>query len=106
MARPHPFLVFHDKSGNPKSSEERADSETALMQGDYKLIKTWKDGSTHTVELYNIAEDPGEANDLASHMPDLTRELTHLLDDYVASTPGDVTLTNDDWPRPKPKRKK
>lgn len=102
--RPYPFLVFHDKSANPKSSDKNAESETALMHGDYKLIKTWNSGVQHTVELYDISKDPGEANDLAAQMPDLTMQLGQLLDDYIASTDGDLTLNNDDWPRPKRKK--
>jgi arylsulfatase A len=95
IARPHPFLVFHDKTADPKSSDVDGDSETALMQGDYKLIKTWRGGARHTVELYNIAEDPGEANDLAHEMPELATRLGKLMDDYIASSGGDVTITTD-----------
>jgi arylsulfatase A-like enzyme len=50
VTRQRPFLVFHDKSGNPKSVEENADSETALLQGDFKLIKTWKDQTHQDME--------------------------------------------------------
>ncbi len=95
VERPNPFLVFHDKSANPKSSSKNADSETALFQGDYKLIKTWRKGSQHTAELYNIEEDPGEAKDLAKSMPELTASLGKMLDDYIAASGGDVTITED-----------
>ena len=95
VTRPYPFLVFHDKSGNPKSSDKNADSETALMQGDYKLIKTWKKGAQHTVELYNVARDPGEASDLANSMPELTTSLGKMLDEYITQSGGDVTITTD-----------
>ena len=87
--------IKFDKSGNPKSSKKNADSETALMQGDYKLIKTWKKGSQHTVELYNIAEDPGEARDLANSKPELTASLGKMLDEYIAQSGGDVTIDTD-----------
>lgn len=103
VERPHPYLVFHDKSARPKSSDVNADSETALMQGDYKLIKTWKDGAPHTVELYNVQDDPGEADDLAEQMPELAAKLNGMLDAYIEETAGDVTIDHDDWP---PKRKK
>ncbi|MEE4217832.1 MAG: sulfatase-like hydrolase/transferase [Xanthomonadales bacterium] len=103
VERPYPFLVFHDKSARPKSSDVNADSETALMQGDYKLIKTWKDGAPHTLELYNVRKDPGEANNLTEQMPELAAQLNGMLDAYVTETAGDVTIDHDDWP---PKRKK
>ena len=103
VERPYPFLVFHDKSAQAKSSPKKGDSETALIQGNFKLIKTWKDGAPHTVELYDIRKDPGEADDLAERMPDLAARLGGMLDDYVARSGGDVTIDDDDWP---PKRKK
>ncbi len=95
VERQRPFLVFHDKSGNPKSIEKNADSETALMQGDFKLIKTWKDGEQHSIELYNIAADKGEEQDLTETMPEKTAALGKLLDDYIAEVGGDVTITTD-----------
>ncbi len=95
VVRPRPFLVFHDKDGRPKSNSERADSETALLQGDLKLIKTWKDGAQHSIELYNIAEDKEEAVDLTGSMPGKTAELSKLLDDYIADVGGDVTIVTD-----------
>ena len=105
VERPYPFMVFHDKSGTPRHGEdENTDSETAIMQGDYKLIKTWHEGALHNTELYNIRKDPGEANDLAGSMPDLAAGLGKMLDDYIAQAGGDVTIDHDDWP-PKPKKK-
>ena len=101
--RPNGFLVFHDKSASPKTSDVNGDSESALMRGGYKLIKTWKDGAPHTAELYDLRSDPGEADDLADRMPELAAELGRLLDDYIARSGGDVTIDDDDWP---PKRKK
>jgi arylsulfatase A-like enzyme len=95
VVRPRPFLVFHDKSGNPKSVEENADSETALLQGDFKLIKTWKDGAQHSIELYNIATDKGEERNLTNTMPEKTATLGKLLDDYIEEVDGDVTITTD-----------
>jgi arylsulfatase A-like enzyme len=95
VVRPRPFLVFHDKDGRPKSDDERADSETALIQGDYKLIKTWKDGEQHSIELYNLAQDMEEQTDLTGSMPEKTASLSRLLDDYIAEVGGDVTIVTD-----------
>ena len=50
----------------------------ALIRGDYKIINTPAAGgmgATTPWRLYNIAEDPGEHNDLAADMPALTGEL-------------------------------
>jgi arylsulfatase A-like enzyme len=89
VSRPNPYLVFHDKSGNPKTSSQNADSETALLQGDYKLIKTWRKGKQHTVELYDIRKDMGEANNLADSLPELTASLGKMMDDYIARSGTD-----------------
>ncbi|MCA9263527.1 MAG: sulfatase, partial [Planctomycetales bacterium] len=45
---------------------------SAVRHGDFKLIEWLEDGS---VELYNLAEDIGEANNLASVMPDKADQL-------------------------------
>ena len=50
----------------------------ALIRGDYKIINTPAAGGMAAAtpwRLYNIAEDPGEHNDLAAAMPGLTEEL-------------------------------
>jgi arylsulfatase A-like enzyme len=104
VERPNPYLLFHDKSGNPKSSEKSADSETAVMQGEYKLIKTWRNGKQHTAELYDLASDPGEGNNLAESMPERTARMGQLIDDYIARWQGDVTIDHDDWPPKKGKQ--
>ena len=95
VVRPQPFLVFHDKDGRPKSKLSKADSESALLQGDFKLIKTWKDGAQYSVELYDLSKDKGEHEDLASLMPEETARLGKLLDDYIADVKGDVTIVDD-----------
>ena len=95
VIRRRPFLVFHDKSANPKSVDKNGDSETALLQDDLKLIKTWKDGVQHSIELYNIANDKEEQFDLTDTLPEKTAALGKLLDDYIAEVDGDVTITTD-----------
>jgi arylsulfatase A len=95
VIRPQPFLVFHDKDGKSKSNSKRGDSETALIQGDLKLIKTWKDGAQNSVELYDLSKDKGEHENLVGLMPDKTAALGKLLDDYIADVQGDVTIVTD-----------
>ena len=45
---------------------------TTVQQGDWKLLEFLEDG---TLELYNLKEDIGETKNLASELPDKTREL-------------------------------
>jgi len=95
VVRPQPFLVFHDKDGRSKSNSKRGDSESALIQGDFKLIKTWKDGAQNSIELYNLSKDKGEHENLVSLMPEKTARLGKLLDDYIVEVKGDVTIVDD-----------
>ena len=44
----------------------------AIRKGDWKLIEFFE---TNSVELYNLAEDPGESMDVAGIHPDKTKEL-------------------------------
>ncbi len=44
----------------------------AIRSGDWKLIEFFEDGR---LELYNLRDDLGERNDLATKMPDKVREL-------------------------------
>jgi arylsulfatase A-like enzyme len=39
--------------------------QSAILDGDWKLIVSWGKGKAETVELYNLADDPAEAKDLA-----------------------------------------
>jgi len=55
----------------------------AVREGDYKLIEQYDDGS---VELYNIAEDIGEKQDLTTKMPRKAAELKRKLDAWLAES--------------------
>ncbi|MFK7790774.1 MAG: sulfatase [Phycisphaeraceae bacterium] len=66
----YPNYAFHHKN--------RLGS--AIRKGDYKLIHFYDDDS---VELYNLANDLSEKNDLAKQMPELTTELRKQLDAWL-----------------------
>jgi len=55
----------------------------ALRQGDWKLRWQYKPFGKGDWELFDIAIDPSEQNDLASQHPDRVRSLVALWDDYV-----------------------
>lgn len=73
VKRADPFLVFHMPTNAVQS---------ALRQGDFKLFVDWK---TSRLELYNLADDIGEQNNLAAKMPQKTAELYQLLASYLES---------------------
>ena len=67
----HEFLYweFHEENGRQ-----------AVRAGDWKLIRQNIKNGNPTHELYNIAEDPHEDNDLAATYPDKVEELKAIMD--------------------------
>lgn len=67
----HEYLYweFHERGGRK-----------ALRKGDWKLVN-YKvfDPEKTTVELYNIASDPGEQNNVAAAHPEIVKELSALM---------------------------
>ncbi|MCA0892141.1 arylsulfatase [Microbulbifer agarilyticus] len=55
---------------------EREGPIQAVRQGDWKLIKKYR----KPLELYNLAEDVSEANNLATSKPELAEQLSQLAD--------------------------
>ena len=77
----------------------------AVQAGDWKLIEFFEDGR---VELYHLADDIGEKNDLAAKRPEKTRELHGLLKAWRKDVHAPVpTKRNPDYDpdAPAPKRR-
>jgi arylsulfatase A-like enzyme len=55
----------------------------AIRQGDWKLLWEGKPWGKGDWELFNLANDPGEKNDLASREPERVLRMTALWEDYV-----------------------
>lgn len=71
VARTNNALVFHRyNDGYPHS---------AVIVGDYKLVKFWKSGK---MELYNLNEDRGETHDIAGDNPEKVKELAAEMTGY------------------------
>jgi len=62
---------------------DRVKPWSIVRSGDWKLIRFYEDGRE---ELYNIAEDEGEAFDLAASRPDLVQALGRKLDEWIRET--------------------
>jgi hypothetical protein len=60
----------------PHYSPQGGTPSGAVRVGSWKLIEFFEDDS---LELYNLADDPGEENDLAEEAPDKARELYQML---------------------------
>ncbi len=53
----------------------------AIRMGNYKLIERYEDGRVH---LYNLADDPGERDDLAEQLPGKVRSMRERLHAWYA----------------------
>lgn len=60
---------------------------SAIRDGDWKLIEYFENGS---VELYNLSDDPGEGNNLATQLPEKTQELMKQLRNWRKETEAPV----------------
>ena len=68
----------------------------SVRQGDWKLIRRFEPHIKYPelLELYNLTEDIGETNNLASRMPDKVKELEGLIDQFVEETGALVPQPN------------
>ena len=55
----------------------------AVRKGDWKLI--WRTALPSRIELFNIAQDPGERTDLAAKYPDKVAELQRIAEAQARS---------------------
>jgi arylsulfatase A-like enzyme len=82
VQRNRPYLLFHKAVGKP--------AQTALIQGDYKLVKTWAE---NRVELFDISRDIGETEDLSAKMPDKTAQLHTAMVDFLTELKAETRRT-------------
>ena len=73
----------------------------AVRSGDYKLLDYLEN---NTVQLFNLAKDPGEQNDLANIEPEKVKELKELLSKWRKDVKADMMSPNPDYqPEANPK---
>jgi arylsulfatase A-like enzyme len=82
VARNQPFLFFHQAVARS--------GETALIQGDYKLVKTW---SKNQLELFNLSKSVSENTDLSQMLPQKTREMHGLMVDFLEEVKAETRKT-------------
>jgi len=82
----------------PHYSNQGGRPSGAVRQGAYKLIEFYEDGKR---ELYNLKDDIGEKNDLSAKMPDKTKELAKLLDDWRQDVKAQLPTVNPAYAPPK-----
>lgn len=67
---------------------------SALRKGDWKLIVYYED---NRMELFNLADDPGETTDLSSQNPGKVTELKNILDTKLAGSHAKFPEINQDY---------
>ena len=66
----------------------------AVRSGDYKLLEYFEN---NTVQLFNLAKDPGEQNDLARAEPEKAAELLATLRNWRKKVSARMMPPNKDW---------
>jgi arylsulfatase A-like enzyme len=68
----------------------------AVHSGDWKLIRVFYGGENggHDYKLYNLANDIGEKNNLASKMPEKVKALDKLIEEHIKDTKAVVPIPN------------
>jgi arylsulfatase B len=64
----------------------------AVRQGDWKLV--WRTLLPFTVELFDLAQDPSEKNNLAAQHPDKVAELQQRLDELAKQSEKPLFLVD------------
>ncbi len=70
---------------------------SAVRDGDWKLIRYYFKKGT---ELFNLAEDPGEQNNLADKQPEKVKELNAVLDAKLKETDALMPIENPNAKKP------
>lgn len=82
----------------PHYSNQGGRPGAAIRQGDFKLIEFYEDDH---VELYNLAQDLGETNNLATRQPEKAAELKQKLADWRSRVDVQMMRPNPEY-RPPP----
>jgi arylsulfatase A-like enzyme len=69
----------------------------AVRVGDYKLIERYEDGRVH---LYNLKDDIGERNDLATRMPKRVASMRERLHKWYKTVDAKFLRAKDDGRQP------
>lgn len=88
-------LVFHF----PHYDMDPAGPASAIMLGNYKLIKFYE---TNKLHLFDLSKDMGEKNDLADSKPEIVAKLHDRLNEYLASVDAQMPQPNPSYDPSRP----
>ncbi|MEP0710394.1 MAG: sulfatase [Algoriphagus sp.] len=78
----------------PHYGNQGGDPSSIIREGDWKLIYYWEDDS---VELYDLATDPGEQQNLASANQPMVKLLSEKLSNWLAETNANRPITDPEY---------
>ena len=87
---PERALIWH----YPHYGNQGGEPSSIIRRGDWKLIHYYEDGRK---ELYNLAEDIGETNDLSTEYPDRVEKLGKELFDYLTQVGTNYPIPDPEW---------
>lgn len=87
VKRPRAESVVHF----PHYDKDTIGPASAILLGDFKLIRVYENGS---LRLFDLANDPGESRDLAGDMPEKAQRLDRQLSDYRAAVGAQMPTPN------------
>jgi arylsulfatase A-like enzyme len=84
----------------PHYSNQGGVPSSWVVAGEWKLIEYFETGRT---ELFNLVNDPSEANDLSQARPDIQKHLHGLLQAWRADVAAKIPERNPNYVSPRPK---
>ena len=84
VQRGRDFLIFHQAVGRR--------AQTALRQGNWKLVKAW---AAKSVELFDLSTDKSETANLASELPAVAGRLESSTDAFLDEVGAETRKTED-----------
>ena len=75
----------------PHYGNQGGEPSSIVRSGNWKLIRYWED---QRVELYDLAQDPGELNQVAEQHPQQVAELTETLDAWLTNVGAEQPAPN------------
>jgi len=89
VRRNRPFLLFHQ-------AVQRS-GETALIHGNYKLVKSWADDK---LELFNLSKSVREQKNLVDKLPGKTADMHRMMVDFITEVKAETRRTESKRRRP------
>lgn len=90
VKRPREELVFHF----PHYDLGNGGPATALILGDYKLVRSYETGARR---LFDLSSDPAEAHDLAAKQPERAAAMAERLDAYLRDVKAQMAAPNPNY---------